>query len=212
MTLATFAAVIALSAPALAAPELALSAGLERTWNDPFLPLTGPQFAASVRPTGWLGLGVRGAAYPDLGEAQWKPLTRQLNEVAHVMPDLSRIRARGQGVVELTPVRAALATRGGPAESSLGVHVGLGAVATRDDLAAIGADGDPVWEATAEQVHPAVSVALVGEVRRDDLGLRLRAEHLRYTEIVGGSYEERKFPNWFGAEIAWYGFGGPANE
>jgi len=187
------------------AADGSLALGAERTWNDPFTRATGLRMTAATEPLPWLRLGVTGGAYLG-GESQTRSaLARQLVYDYQLGPPMSPILGRGLGEVTWIPVRSTE----GPLRESLGFTMGFGAVFTDDDTEALGVDPnsddfEQLYEAYDRELHPTIQLGLVGELRGEVWGVRLRLERLRYVEIVGGDYENDKAPTWLGAELAWY--------
>ena len=173
--------------------ELVLGLGAEVTANDPFLVRRGALLTAELRPIPALGIGLSGAYYPDLGQADWTALTRRLVFENEVTPDLSRMMAREQLQVAAYPVRGR-SDRGG---SALGAFVAVGLTQTADDLAVItDAERGADW---VRETHPYVGGGLTAEVNRGWLGLRGRLELLRYREGFA-DYQSVRNTLWFGVD------------
>ncbi len=193
----------ALSSDALAYEPvgIGLHAGADWVVNDPFIKRRGLHVGLEYAPVPVFSAGILLAGYPDLGQADWKPLTTQLVEENQVSPDLSRVMARGELVARFTPIRR----EGEHIATNVGLHVGFGAVRTKDDLTAMQAENDPVALSTQIELHPTLLYGLTAELRTDYVvGLRVRAEHLLYVETVNGTTLERKNNRFFGLELtAW---------
>jgi len=130
---------------------------------------------------------------PDLGEADWKPVTEQLIEHNHVAPDLSRaIWFSGLGFA-LSPVHGKVAVARRIVHYDLFGVFGMGMVRTVDDLEIMGALEDPYALSTQHQLHPTTRY---GGGARIYLGrsvaLRLEARSLVYIETVSGTVLEMK--------------------
>ena len=183
---------------ALATPP-SVAIGVDYGWDDPFVAPIGLRGGLDVSPRDWLTIGLTGAWYPADDESSWSALTDQIASANHISPDLSYVTTRAQLEARLTPIRG---TSGGW-ERTLGGHIALGAAHTRDDLDTIGAVGDPVFEATEREWHPAPGYGLDGELWRGDWGVRLRLERTYYVEWVASDVKEKKTPSWLGLELTW---------
>lgn len=177
-------------------------AGYDRAVNDPFVVRRGLHVGAGFAPNEVLSFDTGLYGYPDLGEADWTPLTRQLINEARVSPDISKITARGDLVVRIAPFSREwewLHVR-------TGFHAGVGFVRTKDDLEALQAEGDPRAMSTELQLHPTAISGVHAEVRTPYVvGLRVKLETVRFNEAVNGTTVEMKANRFAGMEVtAWF--------
>ncbi len=169
--------------------ELAPRAGFVA--NDPFLNRYLLSLGLTYHVTEVLGLEVAGTVSPDLGEADWKPVTRQLIEHNGVVPDISRILAYSSLAVQFSPLHGKFAMGERIVGFDVFASLGTGAVLTHDDP--LGLDGSPAGQSTQSQVHPTLNVGGGARVilsRR--LALRLESRSLSYIEVIGGDMLEMK--------------------
>lgn len=159
--------------------------------NDPFINryLFGAGLTYHV--TEVLGIEASGTASPDLGEADWKPVTHQLIEHNSVVPDISRILAYGEFSIQFSPFYGKFAIREKIIGFDLFLNVGTGAVLTHDDL--IGLDETPAAQATQSQVHPTLNIGGGARVILSDaLAIRMEGRSLSYIEVLQGNQLEMK--------------------
>lgn len=185
---------IALLSVAFAA-ELRLSGGLEGDVGDPFVSYAGARMAAEGVAMGWFGGGIALAAYPDLGEAQYRSLTTALLPTA--APDISLLRAMGAGYGLVSPLRG----RMGDLDTSLGLVAGVAAVYTHDDLALIQMDDDEAFVATEDEWHPASLVGLRGAATYRRVGGQLRLERVAWQESFASEVQERRIALFVGVDV-----------
>jgi outer membrane beta-barrel protein len=131
---------------------------------------------------------------PDLGTADWKPLTKQLVEENHVSPDISKLTFFGNVSFQFSPIygKAALMGRNIINFDIYGAF-GMGATRTADDLEALQAQEDPRAIATQIQVHPTTNYG--GGARiifNENLALRVEARSMLYIETVNATTLEMK--------------------
>jgi len=124
---------------------------------------------------------------PDLGTADWKPITWQLLEENKVVVELSRLTLWGTGAFQFTPIHGKFAWNGRRvAHFELFGLVGGGFAQTVDDLDAMGATDDPLSQATAIQWH---GVATAGAGARlflsNTWALRVEGRNVHYLETLG---------------------------
>jgi len=131
---------------------------------------------------------------PDLGEADWKPLTDQLVNNNHVSPDISKLTYFGNATFAFSPIygKAAVLGRNIINFDIFGAF-GMGATRTVDDLEALQKVGDPVAEATQYQVHPTTNFG--GGLRiifNESTAVRIEGRSLIYIETVDSTTLEMK--------------------
>ena len=162
--------------------------------NDPFLNryILGTGFAYHATEIYAVELNVGFA--PPLGNADWKPLTRQLVESNHVSPDLSPMTYFGNANFAFSPIygKAAISGRKVINFDIFGAF-GMGVCRTADDLEALQAIGDPEAEATQYQIHPTTNFGggarvIIG----DSFALRVEGRSLVYIETVSSVTLEMK--------------------
>jgi len=130
---------------------------------------------------------------PDLGEADWKPLTSQLVENNHVSPDLSPLTLFGSGSFLFSPIYGKVAVGHRIINFDIFGLFGMGAVLTSDDLEALQAEDEPDAIATANQTHPTTNFGgglrvILGE----SVALRVEGRSLVYIETVSSVTLEMK--------------------
>jgi len=132
---------------------------------------------------------------PDLGEVDWKPLTKQLVNENHVSPDISKLTLYGNGTFQFSPIYGKVAVNGRSIiRFDLFGAFGMGFTQTQDDLEALGVDEtDEKAQATAVQIHPTTNFG--GGVRvilNNNLAVRVDARSLVYIETVNSTTLEMK--------------------
>lgn len=172
---------------------LGLALGLEHSIDDPFLNHRAIRAGVSYAPREQLAFEGSVAAFPNLGEADWKPLTSQLVNNNHVSPDLSPMKLRLDARVHVFAIRSSFGDWWG----ALDVSGGLGGVKTIDDLEALQQEGDQYAEATASQWHPSSSWGLAYQLVTEfgdssAVGARLRCDSIIYLETVSSTTLETK--------------------
>lgn len=162
--------------------------------NDPFLNryLLGAGFTYHL--TEVFAAEIDGAYSPVLGEADWKPLTDQLKDYNAVMPDISPMNFVGSGCFAFSPIygKVAIFGRRVIAFDIFGVF-GMGFAYTRDDLEAIGGEGDDMAEATANDYHATTNFGGGARVElSQNIAVRLEGRSLIYIESVQATTLEMK--------------------
>jgi outer membrane beta-barrel protein len=130
---------------------------------------------------------------PNLGEADWKPLTSQLVNNNHVSPDLSPLTVFANAMFLYSPIYGKVAVGHRIIPFDIFGAFGMGMVLTSDDLEALQQVGDDYAEATANQMHPTTNFGgglrvILGE----SLALRLEGRSLVYIETVSSTTLEMK--------------------
>ena len=157
--------------------------------NDPFLVRRMLSAGYEYRPQPNLSVGVDLHYSPDLGDKDWKPLTKQLIEENHVSPDISKIMYAARVGVTVFPVEYSTST----IQTKVGFGTNMGVVTTSDDLQALDTESsDDRAVVTQEQNHPCVGFVLSGEVWMDAMGARIRMDRLMYIETVNAITLEMK--------------------
>ena len=162
--------------------------------NDPFLNryIFGTGFAYHL--TEIFAMELNLGFSPDLGDADWKPLTDQLVNNNHVSPDISKLTYFGNATFAFSPIygKAAVLGRNIINFDIFGAF-GMGATRTVDDLEALQKVGDPVAEATQYQIHPTTNFG--GGLRiifNESTALRFEGRSLIYIETVDSTTLEMK--------------------
>jgi len=131
---------------------------------------------------------------PDLGDADWKPLTTQLVTKNSVSPDISKIGAFGSLCFVYSPIYGKAAILGrNIVNFDIYGKFGLGAAQTTDDLTALDAEGDPKAESTQVQIHPTTNFGAGARVIfNQNTAARLEGRSMIYIETVNGTTLEMK--------------------
>lgn len=171
--------------------QLGPSIGFETVTNDPFVTRSGIRAGFHLAPVPWLEAGVAFVYFPVFGpETDWKPLTEQLLTQNGISPDISLIHFDAQATLRIIPLHAAFKHGW---RTGVGGLAGGGVVYTVDDNEALQVDADDeAYLSTARQLHGALTFGLLGEIRNDFFGVRLRYERLSYLETINGTTLEMK--------------------
>jgi outer membrane beta-barrel protein len=131
---------------------------------------------------------------PDLGEADWKPLTSQLVKENHVSPDISKLTYFMSTVFQFSPIYGKVAVMGRDIVNfDLFGSFGMGLTRTKDDLRALQAEGDPRAMSTQFQMHPTTNFG--GGLRiifGENFATRLEGRSMVYIETVNATTLEMK--------------------
>jgi outer membrane beta-barrel protein len=171
-----------------ASPHLAFVA------NDPFLNryIVGTGLAYNI--TEIFAVEMTFDFAPDLGERDWKPLTKQLVDENHVSPDISKLTYFGSLTFQFSPIYGKVAMSGRDIVNfDLFGNFGMGMTRTADDLEALQATDDPRAIATQFQVHPTTNFG--GGLRiifNENLAARVEGRSLVYIETVNSTTLEMK--------------------
>ncbi len=162
--------------------------------NDPFINryLLGAGFAYHV--TEIFAVEAQGVFSPDLGEADWKPITKQIILENAVTPDISKIQFYGTVNFQFSPIYGKVAVIGKNIVmfDIFGVF-GTGVVNTKDDLVALQKEGDPAATITQSQIHPTITFG--GGLRTifsESFAIRLEGRGLSYIEVLESTTLEMK--------------------
>jgi len=162
--------------------------------NDPFLNRyilgTGLAYHATEIFALELNLGFS----PNLGEADWKALTKQLVNQNHVSPDLSPMQVFGNTTFSFSPIYGKVAISG---QKVINFDIfgafGMGVAQTSDDLKALQAEGDQQALATQNQVHPTTNFGGGARVvMGESFAFRVEGRSLVYIETVNSTTLEMK--------------------
>ena len=132
---------------------------------------------------------------PDLKEADWKPLTKQLIEENHVSPDISKLTYFGNVNFLFSPIYGKVAVVG---KNIINFDIygsfGMGATRTSDDLKALDTtSGDDRAEVSQHQTHPTTNFGGGAPVIfGKNLAARLEGRSMVYIETVNATTLEMK--------------------
>jgi len=157
--------------------------------NDPFLRRI--IFGADITyyPTEVLGVELSGGFSPNLGEADWKGITKQIVEENKLSPELSRLMGWTTLSAVFSPIHGKVAVVG---KSVIIFDIygtfGAGLAFTHDDEQALSPDGGglgPAAQATLKEFHPTISFG--GGFRaafNETVALRFEVRSLSYIEVI----------------------------
>ena len=131
---------------------------------------------------------------PDLGDADWKPLTKQLVEENSVSPDISKIGAFGSFCFIFSPIYGKAAVIG---KNIINFDIygkfGMGMTQTVDDLSALQAEEDERAQSTQVQFHPTTNFGAGTKIIfNPNVAARVEARSMIYIENVNGTTLEMK--------------------
>jgi len=132
---------------------------------------------------------------PDLAEADWKPLTKQLIEENHVSPDISKLTYFGNINFLFSPIYGKVAVVG---REIINFDVygsfGMGVTRTSDDLKALDTtSGDDRAEVTQHQMHPTTNFGAGARIIfSKSMAARLEGRSMVYIETVNATTLEMK--------------------
>ncbi|HJN73597.1 MAG TPA: outer membrane beta-barrel domain-containing protein [Myxococcota bacterium] len=162
--------------------------------NDPFLNryIAGGRLGYHV--TEIFAIEAEIAYSPDLGEADWKPLTKQLVDENHVSPDISKLMLISNMTFQFSPIYGKVALRG---NNIINFDVygafGMGITRTNDDLNALQAEDDPIALETEVQIHPTTNFGGGARVVFNEfVAVRVDGRSLVYIETVNSTTLEMK--------------------
>jgi outer membrane beta-barrel protein len=167
--------------------------GVAFVTNDPFLNRYIVGMGLGYHATEIFEIEANFGFSPNLGEADWKPLTSQLVNNNHVSPDLSPLTVFGNAMFLYSPIYGKVAVGQRIIPFDIFGAFGMGMVLTNDDLEALQQEGEEYAEATANQVHPTTNFGgglrvILGE----SLALRIEGRSLVYIETVSSTTLEMK--------------------
>jgi outer membrane beta-barrel protein len=132
---------------------------------------------------------------PDLGDADWKPITTQLIDENHVSPDISKLTYFGSATFMFSPIYGKVAVVGRKIINfDIFAAFGMGMTQTSESLEALDAGLDNERAVlTQHQVHPTTNFG--GGARiifGENLALRLDGRSMVYIETVNATQLEMK--------------------
>ncbi len=162
--------------------------------SDPFLNryLIGAGLTYHV--TEILGVELSGTFSPDLGEGDYKAITKQLINENQVSPDISRVMWFLELGLVFSPIYGKVAI-GGKSIGNYDIYgvFGTGVTQTREDLDALQSPDDPITLATATQIHPTSNIG--GGIRMvfgPSIAVKVDARSMIYVETVNSTVLELK--------------------
>jgi outer membrane beta-barrel protein len=171
-----------------------ISGGAGFVTNDPFLNRYLGRLGAVYHITEILGIEGAFMFSPELGDADKKPITKQLYEFNKVSPDISKIQFAADMGFQFSPIYGKVAVSGkNIVNFDIFGQFGTGVVRTADDLEAIGEEKNPAAIATQGQLHPTLTYG--GGIRVIlSLGFatRVEARGMSYIEVLEGHTLEMK--------------------
>ena len=131
---------------------------------------------------------------PDLADADWKPLTKQLVNENRVSPDISKLILYGDITFGFSPIYGKVAVGRKIIHFDIFGNFGMGMARTIDDLEALQAEPDDQRAiATQVQTHPTTNLG--GGLRivfNPNFALRVEGRSLIYIETVQSTTLEMK--------------------
>lgn len=132
---------------------------------------------------------------PDLGDADWKPVTKQLIEENHVSPDISKLTYFGAATFMFSPIYGKVAVVGREIINfDIFAAFGMGMTRTSESLEALDAEStNERAVVTQHQVHPTTNFG--GGARiifGENLALRIDGRSMVYIETVNATQLEMK--------------------
>jgi outer membrane beta-barrel protein len=131
---------------------------------------------------------------PDLGDADWKPLTKQLVEENSVSPDISKLQSFGSFCFIFSPLYgkgAVLSNR--IINFDIYGKFGMGITQTKDDLEALQAKEDPRAQSTEVQSHATTNFGAGAKIIfNQNMAVRVEGRSMIYIEAVNATTLEMK--------------------
>jgi outer membrane beta-barrel protein len=132
---------------------------------------------------------------PDLGDADWKPVTKQLIEENHVSPDISKLTYFGSATFMFSPIYGKVAVVGRKIINfDIFAAFGMGMTRTSESLEALDAEStNERAVVTQHQVHPTTNFGGGARVIfGENLALRIDGRSMVYIETVNATQLEMK--------------------
>ena len=132
---------------------------------------------------------------PDLGDADWKPVTKQLIEENNVSPDISKLTYFGSATFLFSPIYGKVAVVGREIINfDIFASFGMGMTRTSESLEALDAEANNERAVlTQHQMHPTTNFG--GGLRiifGENLALRVDGRSMVYIETVNATQLEMK--------------------
>jgi len=134
---------------------------------------------------------------PDLGKADYKPITKQLIEENSVSPDISRLTLFGSMSLLFSPIYGKAAVMGGNIVNfDIFTAFGMGMTKTAECLECLDQAGDDKSDAsirTQFQTHPTTNIGAGARIIfNENLAVRLEGKSMVYIETVNSTQLEMK--------------------
>jgi len=140
------------------------------------------------------GIEFLGNFSPDLGEADWKAITKQIITENQVTPDISKLQYLGALSFTFSPIYGKVAVMGrNIVNFDIYANFGTGFVNTRDDLEALQKPDAPIAIQTEKQFHPTLNFG--GGIRmifNPSFALRVDGRGMSYIEVLESTTLEMK--------------------
>ena len=161
--------------------------------NDPFINRYLAGVGVAYHATEIFALEANLGYAPNLGEADWKPLTKQLVEENKVSPDISKLTLFTNAGFQFSPIYGKVALSGRRIVNfDIFAAFGIGITQTQDDLDALGDDSVEA-QITANQWHPTTNIGGGARVIFNDMiAFRLEGRSLVYIETIASKTLEMK--------------------
>lgn len=161
--------------------------------NDPFINRRLGGLAFAYHMTEIFALELMLGYAPDFGQADWKPLTRQLVDKNKVSPDISKLTLFSHAAFQFSPIYGKVAING---RKIINFDVfgtfGMGTTYTQDDLEALGDDSETAV-ATQNQWHATTNIGGGARVIvNENWALRAEGRSMVYIETINSTTLEMK--------------------
>jgi outer membrane beta-barrel protein len=163
--------------------------------NDPFINrfFVG-NVAAAYHVTEIFAVELSGSFAPDLGEFDWKPVTKQIVNENQVTPDISKIIVNAAAAFQFSPIYGKIAVLGkNIVMFDIFGTFGTGIANTQDDLEALQNAASPLAQATQSQAHP--TLIFGGGLRvslTPNVAVKLEGRGMSYIEVLESTTLEMK--------------------
>ncbi len=170
-----------------------LGAGLGLVTNDPFINRYILRVDGTYHFTEITAVQAEFGFSPNLGQSDWKPITKQIVNENRVTPDISKLQFYGNATLQFAPIYGKVAVRDRIVNFDVFGLFGMGVVQTADDLEALGCVGEIQCEATAAQIHPTLNFGGGARVLfNKSIAMRVEGRGLSYIEVLEGVNLEMK--------------------
>jgi outer membrane beta-barrel protein len=174
--------------------ELSLGGGF--VTNDPFINRYIIRLDGTYHFTEITAVQLELGMSPNLGQADWKPITEQIITENRVTPDISKLQFLGNATIQFAPIYGKVAL---PGNNIINFDIfglfGSGIAQSADDLDALQCDNANLeaCNSTKNQLHPTLNFG--GGVRvlvSNNLAFRVEGRGLSYIEVLEGVNLEMK--------------------
>lgn len=172
-----------------------LGAGVGFVTNDPFIRRNIVRVDGGYHFTEITSIQAEIGFSPNLGESDWKPITKQIIDNNRVTPDISKIQFYGNATIQFAPIYGKVAV---PGNKIINFDIfglfGTGIAQTRDDTVALQCEAnDEACASTADQVHPTLNFGGGARILfNKNIALRVEGRGLSYIETLEGVNLEMK--------------------